>query len=249
MTEPTKATETTSTDAVAKDEVKEVLETTEASVDSQKESSLMDEATAEEKEAQAVEEKRLLEAKDEDLSDEDKVKKTELTKAKEETAKAKEVPEKYEFIVPEGMVLDQEYADKASVILKKHGITQAAATELGTMAAEQIKKVIAEQGKQSEANFNSFVEDLKKETISELSKEGKDYKKELSFAAKSRDRFASPGLIDKLNKSGLANDIDVIRHFINIGKSISEGKLVEGKSDGMGETNPLDILYPKTVKK
>jgi hypothetical protein len=249
MTEPTKATETTSTDAVAKDEVKEVLETTEASVDSQKESSLMDEATAEEKEAQAVEEKRLLEAKDEDLSDEDKVKKTELTKAKEETAKAKEVPEKYEFIVPEGMVLDQEYADKASVILKKHGITQAAATELGTMAAEQIKKVIAEQGKQSEANFNSFVEDLKKETISELSKEGKDYKKELSFAAKSRDRFASPGLIDKLNKSGLANDIDVIRHFINIGKSISEGKLVEGKSDGMGETNPLDILYPKAVKK
>jgi hypothetical protein len=129
--------------------------------------------------------------------------------------------------------------------MKKHSITQAAATELGALAAEQIKKITAEKVKADKVNFDSFVEDLKKESISKLSEEGKDYKKELSFAAKSRERLASPGLIDKLNKSGLSNDIDVIQHFISIGKAISEGKLIDGKSVGLGEKRPEDIFYQK----
>ena len=214
--------------------------------------SLMDGAIGSEKEVQATEEKRLLDTPDEKLSAEDLPKKQELLKVKaeaEKLAKANVVPEKYAFKVPEGMTLDQEYADKASVIMKKHGITQAAATELGEMAAAQIQKITAEKVKQDEANFKSFLEDLKKETIAELSKDGVNAQKELSFAAKSRDRLASPGLIDKLNKSGLANDIDVIKLFISIGKLISEGKIIEGVSIGAGEKDPLAVLYPKTPPK
>jgi len=221
--------------------------TSEAKVDSkevvEKEAaSLLDEANAEEKAAQDAETKRLLEAKDEDLSAEDKTKKAGLIKAQED-AKKNVVPEKYEFVAPEGMTIDPEYAEKASVIMKKHSISQAAATELGEMAAAQIAKINAGKEAADKANFDNFVEGLRKETIKEL---GANYKQELAFAAKTRDRLASPGLIEKLNKSGLANDIDVIRHFISIGKSISEGKLVEGKPAGAGETNPLDTLYPKT---
>lgn len=228
-----------------------VVETPETKVEtpvtSAEDKSLMDEVTDETKIAEEAESKRLLETPDDKLSAEDLPKKQELLKAKAEAEKiAKEnvVPEKYEFKVPEGMVLDQEYADKASVIMKKHGITQAAATELGTIAAEQIKKITAEKVKQDEVNFNNFVEDLKKETLKEL---GSNAKTELAFAAKSRNRLASKGLIEKLNKSGLANDIDVIRHFISIGKAISEGKIIEGKSVGAGEPDPLTILYPKTT--
>lgn len=257
MTEPIKTDATTKTDAEVQEETKAAEDiktaeagktTTETKVDSQETGkSLLDEASAEEKEQTVAEEKRLLETPDDKLSEEDKVKKADLVKAKDEAAKAKVVPEKYEFKVPEGMTLDQEYADKASVIMKKHGITQAAATELGEMAAGQIKKITEEAKKQADANFNTFVEDLKKETMTELAKDGKDAKKELIFAAKSRDRLASPGLIEKLNKSGLANDIDVVRHFIAIGKAISEGKLAEGQSEGAGDKDALKTLYPKTA--
>jgi len=252
MTTEAKATDTTQTDAAALAAAEaakaiDTKETTETKDVGQKEAtSLMDEATAEEKEAQAVEEKRLLEAKDEDLSDEDKVKKTELTKAKEEAAKANVVPEKYEFKVPEGMTLDQGLVDKITPILKEGKVSQATAQKIADAYADIVKEGQAKYEGAQKANFESFVEGLKKETMTAL---GANAKQELAFAAKSRDRLASPELIKKLNESGLANDIDVVQHFIKIGKAISEGKLVEGKSGGMGEANPLDILYPKTVKK
>lgn len=212
------------------------------------EPSLLDAATAEEKQAQEAENKRLLETPDDKLSDDDKVKKAEVVKAKEAADKAVKdnvVPEKYEFKVPEGLTVDPEYSEKASVIMKKHGITQAAATELGELAATQIQKINKANAEASEASFKSFVEDLKKETMKEL---GPNAKQELAFAAKTRDRLASPGLIEKLNRSGLANDIDVIKHFINIGKQISEGKFIEGKSSGVDTKDPLATLYPTTTK-
>ena len=248
MTVPAATVETpiTTNDKVATPTVETPIVKTETTATSQEleSKSLMDDAISTDKAAQAAEEKRILTSPDDKLSEEDKVKKMDLVKA-QEALKQNVVPEKYEFKVPEGMTIDQEYADKASVIMKKHGITQAAATELGEMAATQIAKITASKEAADKVNFDNFVADLKKETLAAL---GANAQQELAFAAKTRDRLASPGLIDKLNKSGLANDIDVIRHFISIGKTISEGKLVEGKSGGVGEVDPLKTLYPTTTK-
>lgn len=216
-----------------------------------KKPSLMDDAVSKGKLEVEAEEKRLLETPDEQLNPEELVKKGELIKANEDKDKEKGnvVPEKYEFKIPEGMVVDQEYMDKASEIMKKHSITQAAASELGELAAAQIKKVNAENAKQQELNFKSFVEDLRKETIAELSKEGKDPNRELAFAAKSRDRLASPELIEVLNESGLADHKAVVAHFIAIGKQISEGTMLEGKSVPSGTVDVLGTLYPTTTQK
>lgn len=231
------------------------VETPKVAIDSQEPKSLMDEITTEEKEAQVVEEKRLLETPDEQLSDVDRVKKVDLVKANEARVRLEKenvVPEEYKFVVPkefEGKVtIDEEYVKEVSAVMKEGGITQATATKLSGLAAKQIAKVTEQAARQQEANFNSFVEDLKKETIAELSKDGKDYKKELAFAAKSRDRLASPEFIDVLNKSGLANDKSVVKHFIEIGKAISEGRLVEGQAPGAGAVDPLAVMYPKTTK-
>jgi len=214
--------------------------------------SLMDEAAAEEKQTQEVENKRLLETPDDKLSDDDKIKKTEVVKAKEVADKAARkniIPEKYEFTVPEGMALDVEYADKASVILKKHGITQSAASELATLAAEQIKKIVEGKEKSDAENFSKFVNGLREETIKEL---GANYKQELAAAAKARDRLMPKELVQKLNDSGLANDKDVVKFLISLGKSISEGKFIEGRSsaaDENSESAALAKLYPTTPPK
>lgn len=253
MVEQAKATDTTPTDAAALAAAEAAKAAAETKTEGQEApTSLMDTVTAEEKEAQAVEEKRLLEAKDEDLTAEDKTKKAELIKAKDEAAKASVVPEKYDIKVPEGLTLDQALLDKITPIFKDAKISQATAQKLADAYSEIIKAQVTESQKVQQANFDSFVEDLKKETIAELSKDGKDYKKELAFAAKTRDRFMSKELVEKLNLSGLANDIDVIRHLITIGKAISEDKVIEGKGSGAEDTSDkatLTVLYPTTPPK
>jgi len=205
--------------------------------------SLMDDANAEAKAAQDAEDKRILEAKDEDLSTEDKTHKAALIKAKEDADKAAKenvVPEKYEFKVPEGMTLDEKLVEKITPILKEGKVSQATAQKLADAYADAAKEGQKTFEKAQEDNFNKFVDNLKKETLKEL---GADAKPQLALAAKARDRFASKELITKLNQSGLANDKDMIKLFITIGKAISEHKVIEGSQAGAGEKNMIDILY------
>ena len=203
---------------------------------------LMDEAAKEAKAATDAENKRLLDAKDEDLSEPDKLKKAELIKANAEAEKTKGVPEKYEFTTPEGMVLDQEMVDKFTPIAKKLNLNQADAQTLVDLYSEGKKASDAAQAE----SFKTFVEGLKTETIKEL---GANYKERLSFAAKARDRFTSPELVEKLNASGLANDKDVVKLFITMGEAIAEDKVPPGPAGTGGKRTPEEILFPSTVKK
>ena len=155
------------------------------------------------------------------------------------------VPEKYDIKVPEGMSLDQALLDKVTPIFKEAKLTQEAAQKLTDIYADTVKSATKAIEETNKTNFNKFVEDLKSETIKSL---GSNYKQELVFAAKTRDRLMSKDLIDKLNVSGLANDKDVVGFLIKVGRSISEGKLVEGSASGAEEKDPLKILYPTTSK-
>ena len=216
----------------------------------QKESkSLMDDASAEDKEAQEAEDKRILEAKDEDLKPEEKAKKAEILKAKEDADKAAKenvLPEKYIFKVPEGMALDEKLVEKITPILKEGNVTQAVAQKLADAYADAAKEGQKAFEKVQEDNFNKFVDGLKAETLKEL---GTNAKVELAAAAKARDRFASKELITKLNQSGLSNDKDMIKLFITIGKAISEHKVIEGAPAGAGGgKDPIKILYDSDKK-
>ena len=203
---------------------------------------LMDDANKEAKAAEEAENKRLLETDDDDLEDADLTKKAALIEANKVKAEAEKAPEKYEFKVPEGMEVDQEMVDKFTPAFKELGLSQARAQKLVDIYSEARKADAELQA----ATFTKFVEELKAETIKEL---GADYKKELSFAAKSRDRFASPELIEKLNQSGLANDKDMVKLFITIGKAVSEGKVIPGKPAAPGQKPPEEVLFSDANKK
>jgi hypothetical protein len=210
--------------------------------------SLMDDANSEAKVAQEAEDKRILEAKDEDLKPEEKAHKAELIKAKEDadkSAKENVVPEKYVFKVPEGMTLDEKLVEKITPILKEGKVTQAVAQKIADVYAETAKTQAEAYEKLQSDNFNKFVDGLKKETLKEL---GNDAKPQLALAAKARDRFASKELITKLNQSGLANDKDMIKLFITIGKAISEHKVIEGPGASAEGKDPISILYDANKK-
>jgi len=207
--------------------------------------SILDAADAVVKEQTDADNKRILEAKEEDLSPEDLAKKPELlkaqadAKAKEEAdAKAKVVPEKYEFKAPEGMTLDIAAVEKVTPLFKELKLTQEQAQKLVDVYATQVKSIHDAQA----ADFAKFVESEKQATIKAL---GANYKEELSYAAKFLDKFANPKVRELFNGSGLGNNIEVIKMFIQAGKLVSEGKLIEGKVDVAADRSAADILYDK----
>lgn len=187
--------------------------------------------------------KRLLETPDDQLSAEDKPKKAELIKANEAKAKAGEVPEKYEFKMPEGITLDQAKVDKFSPVFKEIKLSQGDAQKLVDMYTEDKKADADAQA----TTFKQFLKDSYDETVKAL---GANYKEELAFVAKVRDRFLSDETQEMLDASGLSNNKAFIFDLIKLGKLISEDKAPPGTAESpAGEKSAAETMYPDQGKK
>lgn len=194
-----------------------------------------------------AEDKRILEAKDEDLSDEEKAQKAELLKNKAtlDSKAAKTVPEKYEVRVPDGMTLDTGLLEKVTPIFKELGISKEGAQKLVDIYAPYIKSQVEEGQKKfqtsQEENFKNFVEAEKKSTLDKL---GSKANETLAFVAKFRDAHLSKETIEMLNATGLSNNFNFISDIAKFGQKISEDKLVNGsrRGAGSGKTDG-EVLY------
>jgi hypothetical protein len=200
-------------------------------------------------EAGQAENKRLMEADDKTLSAEELAAKKVLMDAKAAEA-AKNVPEKYEVKLPEGLDKDMTLLEKISPVFKELNITGEQAQKLVDVYAPHVKEQMANLEKtlkeQQEVNFQKFVESERKNTMEKLGATAKD---ELVFAAKSRDRFFSPETQELLNAAGIANNFSFISDLIRIGRHISEAKLVDGKGVKQHEKqSDGEILYGDTHK-
>lgn len=190
----------------------------------------------------AQEEKTLLETPDDQLDEAKKAQKAELVKANEAKVKAGETPEKYEFKMPEGMTLDQGLADKISPVLKEMKVTQEGAQKLADVFAEHKKAEAVAQA----TSFKQFLQDSYDETVKSL---GANYKEQLAFVAKVRDRFLSEETQEMLNASGLSNNKAFITDLIKLGKLISEDKAPAGGSEApAGGESAAKVMYPNQGK-
>lgn len=142
----------------------------------------------------------------------------------EEKAEVKS-PEKYEFKLPEGMVMDEAMLAQAEPLFKELNLTNDQAQKLVELQANYVKATEEQHVK----DFEAYVEGLKEETKKFF---GTKLKEEMVFVAKARDQFIHKELQDKLNISGLSNDKDVIVMLSKLGRVISEGKFIEGKASG-----------------
>jgi len=223
-------------------------------------------------EAQEAESKRILEAKDEDLSAEDKEKKPALVKAKEE---------KRLLDTPEADLSDEDKTKKAALIKARDDAAKAAATKGApekysdfkvpegvevnqpmleefkvtakelNLTQEEAQKLINLQVKNvqgiSEGLLKTFNETLtawKKETVQEL---GVDYKKELVFAGKAIEKFGTPELRQILNQTGIGNHKELVKFFVKIGKLVSEDTFVDGKNK-TGPKSDAELFYGDSMK-
>jgi hypothetical protein len=193
----------------------------------------------------AAEEKRLLETPKEQLSTDDQAKQAVLLKAKEDAKKAAAAKGAPETYA-DFKVPDGFEIKDASILESFKG--WAKKNDLSQEAAQeaidmQIKHV------QSIADgllttFNETVSGWKKETVAAL---GADYKKELVHANKAIVKFGSPELRKILNQTGIGNHKELVNFFVKVGKTISEDVLLDG-TNRTGQKSDGELFYGDTMK-
>ncbi len=146
-----------------------------------------------------------------------------------------QVPESYEFTMPEGVELDTAAADEFSAIAKELKLDQATAQKVADVGAKMAQRWADKQAEQ----VQSWVEQVK--TDKEIG--GDKLDENLATARKAMEAFGTPELKDVLNATGLGNHPAVIKAFLKVGKAISEDGFITGKPAG-AETDMAKKLFP-----
>jgi hypothetical protein len=161
-----------------------------------------------------------------------------------EEAKA-EVPEKYEFTVPEGMEIDNALVEILSPVMKEVGLTQESAQKLADAYIPYVEQQVKSNETAAIEEWNKKVEEWKTQTTQEL---GASLKEDLVTASKFIDKFGSSKVREVLNETGLGNHPELVKLFVKAGKAISEDTFVEpGKKGKAG--GGLDQLYDHPTSK
>lgn len=158
-------------------------------------------------------------------------------------------PETYTFSLPEGMELDKTLVDTVTPVFKEGNVSQATAQKLMDIHVAQLKaaegrsaEAIKAHEAQQEQSFQATVNGWKEQATKEL---GANAAQELASAAKARDRFLSKESRELLEATGIGNHISLIRDFIKLGKSISEGRgPVEGPAAPVNAGEGAKSLFP-----
>lgn len=167
------------------------------------------------------------------------------TESKDSTeAKAEAVPEKYEFTMPEGVEMDSEMLAEFEPIAKELGLSQEKAQKLVDIQIKSLQKLQAAHEIQQEEAFKEMTTQWATAAKADSEYGGAKFNENLSVAQKALKQFASDGLIEYLNSSGLGNHPEVIRTFVKVGKAISEDKFVVGGQGGARATDPAKVIYP-----
>lgn len=167
-------------------------------------------------------------------------------KTETKDGETKVIPAKYEFKLPEGMTLDEASMKVVDPIFRELGLDNAQAQKLVDLQNQLTKDA---QGKHEQA-FNQYVEDLKVEAKTFF---GIKLPEVMRNVARARDQFIHKELQEKLNISGLSNDKDVLVFLDKLGRTVGEGKFIEGKQSapakGDGKTQIEGVSLEKVYDK
>lgn len=160
---------------------------------------------------------------------------TESTEPAETKTDDVQVPESYEFKMPDGVELDSAAADEFTAIAKELKLDQAAAQKVADVGAKMAQRQAEAHAKLVE----TWVEQVK--TDKEFG--GDKLEENLGIARKALESFGTPELRDVLNATGFGNHPEVIRAFYKMGKAVSEDRFVKGAPKGP-ETDMAKRMFP-----
>lgn len=162
-------------------------------------------------------------------------------KAAEDASKAKPegAPEKYEFKLPEGQVMDAGVQAQFEAVARELNMPQEAAQKLLETMSPKIQEA---QAAQMIKVREGWVAEMK----ADKDLGGSKLDENLAVAKKAMDTLATPGFKTFLNESGLGDHPEMVRLLVKAGRAISEDK---PSGQGNGAANPRQIaktLYPSS---
>jgi hypothetical protein len=167
----------------------------------------------------------------------------EQTESKNEDAKASEVPEKYDFKLPEGFALDEELAKSFEPVARELKLTNEQAQKLADVYAAHAKA-------QAEAHSTQWLAQVKtwgEEVQNDKEIGGEKFKPSIQAAIAARDKFGTPALMAILDSSGFGNHPEVVRFFARVGQSMSEDVFHQGGTTS-APRSAEQVLYPTMHK-
>lgn len=147
-------------------------------------------------------------------------------------------PERYEFTAPEGSELDAAVTDAFAGVAKELNLTQDAAQKV----LNQMAPVIAQR---QAAQVQAVRQAWREQATADKEFGGDKLAENLGAARKAMDAFASPGLKQTLEQTGLGNHPEVIRMFVKVGKAISQDGFVTGQPGAAQAADPKRF-YPNS---
>jgi len=146
-----------------------------------------------------------------------------------------EVPESYEFTMPDGVALAKTAADEFTALAKELKLDQASAQKVADVGAKMAQRQVEAHAQLVE----SWVESVK--TDKEIG--GDKLAENLAIARKAIDTFGTPELKDVLNATGFGNHPAVIKAFYKAGMAISSDRFVSGSPKGP-ENDMAKKMFP-----
>lgn len=149
---------------------------------------------------------------------------------------APQVPEAYEFQMPEGITLDQAAQDEFSAVAKELKLDQA--------TAQRVADVGIKMAQRQQEIFETTKAMWAEQARADKDIGGDKFDQNLAAAVKTLNAFGSQELKDVLNASGLGNHPAVIKFLVNANKAISEDGFVSGSPKGAAQADVASKLFP-----
>lgn len=146
---------------------------------------------------------------------------------------AANVPESYEFSMPEGVTIDDATLGDLKSLSKDLGLSQEQAQKIADLGVQQSERWAQQQTEYA----NQVREEWATQVKADKELGGEAFDQSIGLASRAIKEFGTPELVNLLNETGLGNHPEVIRAFFKAGKMIADDQVVPG---GRNNNNPLD---------
>ena len=150
-----------------------------------------------------------------------------------------EVPEKYEFTLPDNVPLDEALVAKVDPVFRELGLTNEQANKLANAFAEHR----VSEAESQQAAYAKQVEDWGKQASEDAEFGGAGFEKNAELARAAIGRYGTPEL-KALLADGLGNHPELIRFCVRVGKAMSEDGGVDGGTRTPGPKSLAERMYP-----
>ncbi|AHB70333.1 hypothetical protein P262_02767 [Cronobacter malonaticus] len=160
---------------------------------------------------------------------------------KDETKKPEGAPEKYELTAGEGVELDAAAVKEFEPIARELNLSNEQAQKLVDVYASKILPLVNQQ---QLAAWQKQGEEWQEAIKADKEIGGDKLTSSISAAQRAIDQFGTPELKEYLEASGLGNNPALVRFCVQVGKAMSEDKMVSG-GHVSGGNDLISAFYPE----